>query len=111
MWKARRRLFAVPATDPIAASWNDSHENGLQSSLVGVLDAAQVAFTMVCPFGISLEQEARPPCNCGVAIVVTVRRHSLSVDAAEDVAYELGRLLIRYAASQCLVWAKTYPLC
>lgn len=63
---------------------------------------------MVCPFGISLEQGVGPPSNCGVALVVTVRRHSLSVEAAEDVAYELGRVLIRYAAFQCLVWAKTY---
>ncbi len=61
------------------------------------LDAAKVAFTMVCPFGIDLLEGTAAPIECGAALVVTVRSGSLAVEAAEDVVYQLCQVLLRYA--------------
>jgi len=73
----------------------------LRSALVEVLDAAKVAFTMVCPFGIDLLEGNAPegtatPIDCGTALVVTVHPGSLAVEAAEDVVYQLCQVLLRY---------------
>lgn len=105
MWQARRLLRAIQANDPIAVSWEgsgggDGDENGLWSAVVKVLDAAKVAFTMVCPFGMDLLDGhatlSGPLIDCGAALVVTVRRGSLAVEAAEHVVYQLCQILLRY---------------
>jgi hypothetical protein len=63
--------------------------------VLGILDAQQVAFTMVCPFHVALEGETAQPLECGAFLIVSVRPHSLAVEAAEEIVYQLYQVLSR----------------
>ncbi|KAK0707315.1 hypothetical protein B0H67DRAFT_647512 [Lasiosphaeris hirsuta] len=70
--------------------------DGLCPSLLAVLDASQVCFSMVCPFEVMIDQGTTPPSGSGAYLVVTVRPSSLSIEAAEEVVHQLYQVLLRF---------------
>jgi len=50
---------------------------------------------MVCPFNVIIEDGTRPPLDGGAYLIVTVCPWSLSYNAAEEVVYQLYRVLLR----------------
>jgi hypothetical protein len=53
---------------------------------------------MVCPFEVMMEQQGTttPPLDCGAYLVVTVCPSSISLEAAEEVVYQLYQVLLTY---------------
>ncbi|KAK3344241.1 hypothetical protein B0T25DRAFT_556493 [Lasiosphaeria hispida] len=51
---------------------------------------------MVCPFHVVLEEGLAPPSDAGTFLIVTVHPCSLSVEAAEEVVYQLYQVLLRF---------------